>query len=136
MFSHSYQIRVRYADTDQMGYVYYGNYATYYEIGRTEAMRSLGFPYQEMEKNGIWLPIVNMNSRYVKPAFYDDEITIVTTIPVLPGRTIVFDYKLYYQEKNLINEGSTTLVFFDAITKKTTSVPATMLAALQPFFQK
>lgn len=136
MFSHSYQIRVRYADTDQMGYVYYGNYAIYYEIGRTEAMRSLGFPYQEMEKNGIWLPIVSINSRYIKPAFYDDEITIVTTIPTLPERTIVFDYKLYNQAKNLINEGSTTLVFFDAITKKTTNIPTTMLAALQPFFLK
>lgn len=134
MFSHSYQIRVRYADTDQMGYVYYGNYATYYEIGRTEAMRSLGFPYHEMEKNGIWLPIVSMNSRYIKPAFYDDEITIITTIPTLPGRTIVFEYKLYNQTKNLINEGSTTLVFFDAITKKTTNIPTTMLAALQPYF--
>lgn len=93
-------LRVRYAETDQMGFVYYGNYAQYYEVGRVEAMRSLGFSYKEMEENGILMPVINLNINYKKPALYDDEIRIVTTVSKLPSVRITFDYECFNQKMN------------------------------------
>ncbi len=87
MYTHIHHIRVRYADTDQMGYVYYGTYANYYEEARSESIRALGFPYKEMELNGLMLPVTRMNIKYIAPAFYDEMITVRTMICELPGRT-------------------------------------------------
>ena len=116
-------LRVRYAETDQMGYVYYGNYAQYYEVGRVEAMRSLGFSYKEMEYKGILMPVINFNVNYKKPALYDDEIKIVTMVKVLPTVRITFEYECYNQQDELLNTGSVTLVFIDKFKNKPTTPP-------------
>lgn len=116
-------LRVRYAETDQMGYVYYGNYAQYYEVGRVEAMRSLGFSYKEMEEKGILMPVINLTVNYKKPAFYDDEIKIVTMVNVMPTFKITFDYECYNQHQELLNTGSVTLVFIDKLKNKLTLPP-------------
>jgi acyl-CoA thioester hydrolase len=116
-------LRVRYAETDQMGFVYYGNYAQYYEVGRVEAMRSLGFSYKEMEESGILMPVINLNINYKRPALYDDEIRIVTTVSKLPSVRITFEYECYNQKNELLNTGSVTLVFIDKIKNKPTTPP-------------
>ena len=116
-------LRVRYAETDQMGYVYYGNYAQYYEVGRVEAMRSLGFSYKEMEERGILMPVINLNVNYKKPALYDDEVKIVTMVKTLPNVRITFEYECYNQLDELINTGSVTLVFIDKLKNKLTMPP-------------
>lgn len=116
-------LRVRYAETDQMGYVYYGNYAQYYEVGRVEAMRSLGFSYKEMEERGILMPVINLNVNYKKPALYDDEVKIVTMVKTLPNVRITFEYECYNQLNELLNTGSVTLVFIDKLKNKLTMPP-------------
>ena len=116
-------LRVRYAETDQMGYVYYGNYAQYYEAGRVEAMRSLGFSYKEMEERGILMPVINLNVNYKKPALYDDEVRIVTMVKTLPNVRITFEYECYNQLDELLNTGSVTLVFIDKLKNKLTMPP-------------
>ena len=136
MYTHIHHIRVRYADTDQMGYVYYGHYACYYEEARSEAMRALGFPYKEMEKSGIMLPVTRMNVKYIGPAFYDEMITIRTMIDELPGRFVNFRYEVYNEAAKLINEGETQLVFIDAATRKITHAPAEMLEKIKHYFVK
>ena len=123
MYVYELNLRVRYAETDQMGFVYYGNYAQYYEVGRVEAMRSLGFSYKEMEDSGILMPVINFNIDYKKPALYDDEIRIVTTVSKLPSVRITFDYECYNQKNELLNTGSVTLVFIDKIKNKPTKPP-------------
>jgi acyl-CoA thioester hydrolase len=90
MFLNETNLRVRYAETDRMGYVYYGNYAGYYEVGRVEALRSLGMSYREMEDSGIMLPVLTYSIKYFKPSYYDDLLTIQTIIPEIPGTRIKF----------------------------------------------
>ena len=90
MFIHKTKIRVRYAETDQMGYAYYGNYATYFEVARVEALRSLNFSYKQLEKDGVMLPVLEFGIKYFKPGFYDDELTIKTMISELPSARIKF----------------------------------------------
>lgn len=135
MYTHIHQIRVRYADTDQMGYVYYGNYANYYEEARAEAIRALGFPYKQMEIDGIMLPITRMNIRYIAPAFYDELITIRSILEEMPDRFILFKYEVYNEAAKLINEGETQLAFVDARTRKLARAPKHILEKLQPFFK-
>ena len=127
-------LRVRYAETDQMGYVYYGNYAQYYEVGRVEALRELGFSYKDMEERGIMLPVLELNINYKKPAFYDDEITIVTTIKEMPSVRITFDYESYNSKKELLNTGKVTLVFIDKKTNKPCQPPVWFREAIAKFF--
>ena len=105
------QIRVRYAETDQMGLVYYGNYATYYEVGRTEALRSLGSSYHKLEETGVIMPVVELNVQYIKSAKYDDLLTVRTIVSQVPDRDMVFEYEIYNSEGELLNRGKTTLVF-------------------------
>lgn len=107
------KIRVRYGETDQMGYVYYGNYAQYYEVARVEALRKIGFSYKEIEAKGIHLPVLDYSIHYNKPAYYDDELTIVTTIRELPSVRITFHYECFNEKKELLNTGVVTLVFID-----------------------
>ena len=116
-------LRVRYAETDQMGYVYYGVYAQYYEVGRVEAMRSLGFSYKEMEETGVLMPVINLTINYKKPAKYDDEVRIVTSVNEIPGIRITFHYECYNQKNELLNTGSVTLVFIDKLKNKPISAP-------------
>jgi len=136
MFVHKSKIRVRYAETDQMGYVYYGNYATYFEVARVEALRSLNFSYSELEKTGIMLPVLEYQIKYVKPAFYDEEITIETSITELPKARIKFEYKTFNESGTLLNFGNTTLVFVDIETKKPISAPEDLISKLKSYFNK
>lgn len=134
MFSHEITLRVRYGETDRMGYVYYGNYAQYFELGRVEALRSLGFPYKRMEEDGVMLPVHDLQVQYHKPAFYDDELTIRTTIPAPPSVRIAFTYEVRNTEGVLLTEATTTLVFIDRATGRPVRAPVELLRALAPHF--
>jgi acyl-CoA thioester hydrolase len=136
MYTHEMQIRVRYGETDKMGYLYYGNYAQYYEVGRVEAIRSLGLSYKEMEDNGIILPVLDLNVTFVKPAYYDELLTLRTTITEMPSVRIKFSYEILNPEEELINYGRTTLVFFDNEKRKPVKAPDYVLEKLAPHFQK
>ncbi len=127
-------VRVRYAETDKMGYVYYGNYAQYYEVGRVEALRSIGSSYKEMEDNGIMLPVYLCDIRYIKPAIYDDLLVIKTTIKEIPTAKITFDYEIYNQKNELINTGTTTLVFINMSTNKPCAAPISFIGKIKKFF--
>ncbi|MDF7817698.1 thioesterase family protein [Runella sp. MFBS21] len=126
--------RVRYADTDQMGYVYYGNYGRFYEIGRVEALRSIGFSYRDMEQSGTMMPVYENYSRYLQPARYDDELTIKVLIPELPAARVVFRYEIRNQDNVLLNTGETTLVFLSRDTNRPTRAPKGLLERLAPYF--
>lgn len=136
MYTHETQVRVRYGETDQMNYLYYGNYALYFEVGRTESLRSLGFAYKALEERGIGLPVIKLESEYLRPAFYDDLITIKTRLEALPmGSEITFISELFNEKGKLLNRGKVTLVFYDMHLKKKTSMPEDLKAALLPFFE-
>jgi len=134
MYSHTTKIRVRYGETDQMGYMYYGNYAQYYEVGRVEMLRSLGMSYSSMEADGIMMPVLELKCKYIKPALYDQEITVKTIIKELPGIRIFFEYELYNENEELINLGTTTLVFVDMKKNKPTNPPVNFMDKLSVFF--
>jgi len=134
MYSHSTKIRVRYGETDQMGYMYYGNYAQYYEVGRVEMLRSLGMSYSSMEADGIMMPVLELKCKYIKPALYDQEITVKTIVKTLPGIRIFFEYELYNEKEELINIGATTLVFVDMKKNKPTNPPENFMQKLSVFF--
>ncbi len=127
-------LRVRYGETDQMGFVYYGVYAQYYEVGRVEAMRSLGLSYKEMEEAGILMPVINLNINYKKPALYDDEVRIVTTVKEIPSLRITFHYECYNQKNELLNNGTVTLVFLDKQRNKPSVPPQWFLDAFMKKF--
>ncbi|MCK8494020.1 MULTISPECIES: acyl-CoA thioesterase [Spirosoma] len=135
MFTHDVTgIRVRYYDTDQMGIVYYGNYARFYEIGRVEALRHLGMEYKALEESGIGMPVYDMSCRFIRPAKYDDLLTIRVTIPQLPNTRIVFRYEIFNQDGQLLNTGETTLIFLRSATGRPGPAPADLLDAAKPFF--
>ena len=134
MYSHQYKIRIRYSDTDQMGIVYYGNYASFYEIGRVEALRAINFPYKSMEERGIMLPVIENHSKFILPAYYDEVITITTTIPEMPRVKCLFNFELHNEEGKLIHTGSTTLVFMKTENRKPCRAPDDLLNLLRPYF--
>ena len=105
MYSAETQVRIRYSETDRMGYTYYGNYAQYYEIGRTELIRKFGMTYKSLEDSGIMLPVISLNIKYIKPGFYDDLLTIRTIIKEFPGTRIKFYHEIYNEQNVLINTG-------------------------------
>jgi acyl-CoA thioester hydrolase len=135
MYTHSTKIRVRYSETDQMGYVYNGNYAQYYEVGRVEMLRSLGMTYGKMEETGIMLPLLELKCKFIKPALYDQEITIKTYMKELPGVRMLFDYELFNEKEELINIGATTLVFFDMVKKKPCPPPGYFLERIAQYYE-
>ncbi|QHV93761.1 acyl-CoA thioesterase [Spirosoma endbachense] len=136
MFVHDVTgIRVRYYDTDQMGIVYYGNYARFYEIGRVEALRHLGMEYKNLEARGIGMPVYDMSSRFIRPAKYDDLLTIRVTIPQLPTTRILFRYEIFNQDGQLLNTGETTLIFLKSSTGRPGPAPADLVDAAKPFFE-
>lgn len=124
------QIRVRYADTDQMGIVYYGNYAQYLEQGRTEWLRDLGFSYKWMEENDILLPVIELQIKYKQPARYDDLLNVTTMLRKIPTIRIEFDYQIHNQEGVLLVEAFTSLVFKQASTQKLIKAPDYLLEKL------
>ncbi len=137
MYESTTEVRVRYGETDQMGYLYYGYYALYYEVGRAEAIRQLGFTYRELEEMGIMMPVVDLHAQYYRPALYDDLITVKTILKELPeSHKIQFHSELYNEQKQLLNKGVTTLVFYDPVTKQKVNMPEELKNRLQPFFTK
>jgi acyl-CoA thioester hydrolase len=134
MYQFETNIRVRYAETDQMGFVYYGNYATYYEVTRVEALRSLGISYKILEENGVLMPVLENWSKYIRPAKYDDFLTIKLFLKEMPAMRITFEYEVFNEDKKLINLGSTTLVFLDKSSGKPIQVPDVVQDVLKPYF--
>jgi acyl-CoA thioester hydrolase len=135
MFTSKTQVRIHYALTDQMGVVYYGNYAQFYEIGRTEALRSLGLTYKEIEAAGVIMPVTEMHSRFLRPALYDDLITVVTMIKEMPLHSkIVFHNEIYNEKNELLNVGDVTLYFLDAKTRKRSFLPEKIKEKLEEYF--
>lgn len=118
MIHTTHSIRVRYGETDPMKYVYYGNYAEYFEVARVELFRELGMSYDEIEKKGIFLPVSEYKIKYLKPGLYDQLLEIHTYVKKIPGVKIEFDYEIYNEDKIKITEASTTLFFLDAETNK------------------
>ena len=134
-FQHVHQLRVRYAETDQMGFVYYGIYAQYYEVARVEAMRDIGIHYADLERDhGIWMPVMNMQVRFLRPARYDDLLSIYTAIPVLPDKEIRFRYEIRNEEGVLINGALVQLCFLDAKTQKRVNAPDFIKQSLISYF--
>lgn len=117
------KLRVRYGETDQMGVVYYGNYALYIEQGRTEWLRELGLSYREMEVRNIHLPVVHFSIDYKQPARYDDVLTVKTTLKKLPSVKIEFYYEIFNESKQLLVTATTILVFVDSTTGKLRKAP-------------
>ncbi|MDP9958070.1 acyl-CoA thioester hydrolase [Epilithonimonas hungarica] len=120
-------IRVRYGETDPMRYVYYGNYAEYFEVARVELFRTLGISYDQIEKRGILLPVSEYKIKYLKPGLYDQLLEIHTYVKKVPGVKIEFDYEIYNEDKIKITEASTTLFFLDAETNKIVRCPDFLL---------
>ncbi len=123
MIHTTHTLRVRYAETDPMKYVYYGNYAAYLEVARVELFRTIGMSYDDIEKKGIWLPVSEFKIKYLKPALYDQPLEIHTFIRQIPGVRIVFEYEIYNEAKEKITEAETTLFFLDSKDNKIIRCP-------------
>ena len=129
--THEISFRVRYGETDQMGVVYHGNYAQYFEMGRTEWLRSLGIPYKEMENNGVMLPVISLTVNFKKSACYDDLVKVKTNLKKLPTATIEFDYELVNEAEETLATGNTVLAFIDMERNRPTRCPKYILDKLQ-----
>ncbi|MCX7636634.1 MAG: acyl-CoA thioesterase [Cyclobacteriaceae bacterium] len=127
-------VRVRYGETDQMGYVYYGYYAMYYEVARVEALRKLGLTYKSLEAMGIIMPVLENHSYFLAPGRYDEQLRIVTTIRQMPTVRIRFDYDIFNEANELINRGETLLAFIDRKSGRPTRPPQVMMEVLKPYF--
>lgn len=135
MYVTTTQLRVRYAETDQMNVVYYGNYAQYFEVGRAESIRHLGFTYKEMEAMGIVMPVIELNIKFLRPAYYDDLLTIKTTLKELPAdHRIEFHQEVYKEEGKLLTVGRVVLYFMRLQINEKTTMPSDLMEKLKPFF--
>jgi len=135
MFEHTTKLRVRYGETDQMGYMYYGNYAEFYEVARVEMLRSLGQSYKQMEESGVMMPVIELHCKYLKPALYDEEISIRVILEEMPRARMNFKYELYNEKNELINTGETLLVFVNMKTQRLCFMPKEFTAKLKPYFK-
>jgi acyl-CoA thioester hydrolase len=134
MLSFSHTFRVRYSETDQMGIVNNAQYATYYEIGRTEFFRNLGLSYALLEKSGTMLPVSELFVKYFQSAYYDECLTINTTINQMPTSRLRFDYEIYNEKGDLINKGYALLAFINAVSRRPCRVPDLIKNVLEPYF--
>ncbi len=135
MYESTTQIRVRYAETDQMNVVYYGNYAQYFEVGRVESIRQLGYTYKDMETSGVIMPVVEMHVRYLRPATYDDLLTVKTTLRELPdNHRCEFLQDVYNEQGKLLAAGRVVLYYLDAVNRQKTLIPAALKEKLLPYF--
>jgi len=135
MFESTTQVRVRYAETDQMDVVYHGNYAQYFEVARAEAIRKLGFTYKNMEALGTYMLITELHCKYLRPAHYDDLLSVKVILRELPkNHRIEFDHEVCNEAGSLLTVGKVVLYFIDAVTKEKTSMPAALHEKLAPFF--
>jgi acyl-CoA thioester hydrolase len=132
-YQNTIQLRVRYGETDQMGYCYYGNYAQYFEVGRVEALRSLGMSYKSLENNGIMLPVLDFSIHYNSPALYDDLLTITTTIVKIEGAKLFFTYSIHNESTQLICTAATTLVFINKENNKPFKAPISFIQLLHNY---
>lgn len=130
MKSHNSFVKVRYGETDQMGVVYHGNYPQYLEVARIEWLENLGISYKKMEENGVMLPVYDMRISFLKPAFFDDLLTVKTSLRKTPRASIVFDYEITNQNQELLTKAETTLVFVDMKTNRPTRCPEYILELL------
>jgi acyl-CoA thioester hydrolase len=135
MFTHTTKLRVRYGETDQMGYMYYGNYGEFFEVGRVEMLRSLGLTYSWMEEVGIMMPVLEMKCRYLKPARYDEEISIKVTVEKMPGVKILFKYELFNEKQEMVHVGETLLAFVNMKTGRPSLPPQEFLDKVKPYFE-
>ena len=135
MYESSVKIRVRYSETDQMGYVYYGNYAAYYEVARVESLRNLGFAYKQLELQGVMMPVLENKTKFHQPARYDELLTIKVKIVNRPGVRIIFCYEIYNEEDVLINTGETILAFVNIQSGRPCRPPQVMQDLLDPYFK-
>lgn len=135
MFTATTQIRVRYAETDQMNVVYHGNYAQYFEVARAEAIREMGITYKSMEAMGIIMPIVEWHAKFIRPAHYDDLLTIKTMLKEFPSdHRIEFHQEVYNEKEKLLTVGRVVLYFMTADTKEKTTMPEVLAEKLKLFF--
>lgn len=130
MISHSTSFRIRYGETDQMGVVYHGNYAQFFEMGRIDWLRSLGISYKSMEENNVMLPVISLQCNFKKSAEFDDEITVKTILKKTPAVKIEFDYEITNQKGELLTTGNTVLAFINMTTKKPIRCPEYILERL------
>jgi len=136
MFTSQSKIRVRYAETDQMGVVYHSHYFQYFEVARAEAIRELGFTYADMERTGVIMPVIEVQCRYLRPALYDDLLTVKVILKELPlHHKIEFHQEVYNEKEELLVTGRVVLYFMEAKTMKRTTMPEKLQEKLQPFFR-
>jgi acyl-CoA thioester hydrolase len=137
MYTSETQIRVRYAETDQMDVVYYGNYAQYFEVGRVEAIRQLGLSYKDMEAAGVILPVVELTAKFLRPAHYDDLLTVRTSLRELPAdHRILFHQEVINEAGTLLTAGKVLLYFVKKGTMEKTTMPAYLAEKLAPYFDR
>ncbi|PZR26877.1 MAG: thioesterase [Citrobacter freundii] len=135
MFITESKVRVRYAETDQMGVVYHGHYFQYFEVARAEAIRELGFTYADMEKMGTIMPVIEVQCRYLRPALYDDLLTVKVILKEMPlHHKIEFYQEVYNEKAELLVTGKVILYFMEATTMKRSVMPEKLQEKLQPFF--
>ena len=136
MYTSETNVRVRYAETDKMGYLYHGNYAQYYELGRVEMIRSLGLSYKELEDEiGVGMPVMYIETRHLRPAYYDDLLTIKTKVKKLPDDFLRFFVEIFNEKGKLISGGKVKLCFIDMKTMERVPCPPALKNRLTPHFQ-
>jgi len=134
---HRHQLRVRYGETDQMGYLYYGHYPAYYEVARAEMIRSLGFTYRRLEEElNVMMPVMSLNMRYVRPAKYDDLLTIETTVRKVPDQFMTFHHEVFNESGDLLNGGSVKLGFIKADTRESCLAPTLLVDIINASIEK
>ena len=136
LLSYETKIRVRYKDTDQMGIMHHSNYIVMYEMARTEWLREMGLTYAEIERRGIMSPIIEVQSRYLYPAFYDELLTIKVFIEEMPSARLIIGSEIYNEQGKLINTGRVTLGFMHADTRRPCRTPEWFVAALEGYINK
>lgn len=136
LYQYETKVRVRYGETDQMGYLYYGNYALYYEVGRVELFRSLGMTYKGLEEeHNIMMPVLSLQQRFIRPAFYDNLLTIRTSVRKMPEKAVTFHVEIFNEDQKLVNGGTVRLAFVDMKTGKTVAAPSIFTDKLKPWFE-
>lgn len=135
MLKHYTEVRVRYADTDQMNFAYNGKYFEYFEVGRTEMMREVGLPYEVIEKNGVFMPVIETKIHFLSPAFYDELLLIETRVEKLPTAKVHIDHIIKVEKRDtIICEGYVELAFLDAKTKRPTRAPGFFIDAIKKYY--
>jgi acyl-CoA thioester hydrolase len=135
MFSSETKIRVRYGETDRMGYLYYGHYPEYFEVSRTDMIRQFGLTYRNIEDSGIIMPVRSLKVDYKSPARYDDLLTVKSTLVSLPLVKLDIDYEIRNEQQELVCTGNTVLVFADPVTGKPKRAPDFFISAVEPYFK-